>query len=258
MNKYSYYYYSKIQNNTLKIYMSNVYIWMSSGLFLTSLVSWLISKTQLFLKLIFFNKSFIFLIFLAQITTIFLISQKINELSHKTAIFLFTLHSILTGITISSIFLIYTYNSIATTFFISSTMFGIMSIIGCKYKKDLTDIGNISIMLLIGASIATIINFWIKSNFLIWIISYLGILIFCILTAWDTQKIKEIGNNIIINNNEQLIRYSILGALMLYLDFINLYTLIIQILGIKINDINLYNDDENNDLYKNYYDENDY
>lgn len=113
-----------------------------------------------------------------------------------------------------------------------------MSIWGYTFKQDLTKLGNIALMLLIGIIISTLVNIWINSTFIIWITSYIGILSFSILIAWDTQKLKEIGLNISQEHKEQIKKYSILGALMLYLDFINLYLLILKLIGIKLNNKN--------------------
>ncbi len=226
------------EDNALHIYMNNVYGWMSFGLLLTSIIAWYTTKIPLLLKLILENRLFIITILCLQLVIVLTLSNMINKLTTHTATILFIMYSILTGLTMSTIFIVYTYSSIASTFLSTSIMFGIMSIWGYFYKKDLTKIGNIALTLLTGIIISTIINIWLNNKFLMWIISYIGIIIFCILIAWDTQKLKEIGNNILIEHNEQLKRYSILGALMLYLDFINLYILLLRIIGIKLNNSN--------------------
>ncbi len=227
-------YFEKTNKNTLITYISNVYAWMSFGLLITAFTSWYTIKIPFILELIFLNKFFIFILLILQLMIVLILSNSINKLTAKTAIILFILYSILTGLSISSIFLIYTYSSICTSFFITSIMFAIMSIWGYTTKKDLTEIGNLSLMCLIGILISSIINIWLKNSYIIWVTSYISIIIFTILTAWDTQKLKEIGNNIIIKHNDQLKKYSILGALLLYLDFINIYLLILKILGIKL------------------------
>ncbi len=235
-NYYNNNYFEKNNNNNVLItYMSNVYAWMSFGLLLTALTAWYTIKTPLMLELIFLNKFFIFILLILQLMIVLILSNSINKLTAKIAILLFIIYSILTGISISSIFLVYTYSSICTCFFITSIMFAIMSIWGHTTKKDLTKIGNLSLMCLIGILLSSIVNIWLKNSYIIWATSYISIIIFTILTAWDTQKLKEIGNNIIINHNDQLKKYSILGALILYLDFINIYILILKILGIKLN-----------------------
>ncbi len=232
MKKYSYYNYDNT-TSTIYSYINNVYGWMSCGLLLTSFTSWYTTKIPFLLEMIFFNKLFLFTILITQLMVVFLLSNMINRLSANFAITLFMFYSILTGLSISSIFLIYTYTSITTTFLTTSIMFGIMSIWGYSTKQDLTKIGNLALMCLIGIIISTIINIIIQNSYLVLITSYLGILSFSILIAWDTQKLKEIGNYITSEYDEQFRKYSILGALILYLDFINLYLLILKLIGVK-------------------------
>ncbi len=235
MKKYSYNYTYETTTKSLHIYMYNVYSWMSCGLLLTSLIAWYTTKKTFLLEMIFFNKFFLFTIIITQLIVVFILSNMVNKLTANITTTLFIIYCILTGLSISSIFLIYTYSSIATTFISTSIMFSTMSIWGHTTKQDLTKIGNISLMLLIGIIISTIVNIWLQNNLFMLCISYIGIISFSILIAWDTQKLKEIGNNISIEHNEQLRRYSILGALILYLDFINLYLLILKLIGTKIN-----------------------
>ncbi len=247
MEKYSYNFYNSTNSN-IKFYISKVYAWMACGLLITSFISWYITKIPFILEMMFFNRIFLFTILISQIIIVFILSNMINKISVNTAILLFIIYSILTGISISSLFLIYTYSSITISFFVCSLMFSLMSIWGYYSKSDLTKIGNISLILLIGMIISTLINNILKSNLIVWITSYLGILSFCILIAWDTQKLKEIGLNILNNNdnnNEQLKKYSILGALILYLDFINLYLIILKLAGIK----NKNNNNKNKNKY---------
>ncbi len=236
MKKYSYNYYNFTNNNNIKNYINKVYNWMSCGLLITSFISWYITKIPFVLEMIFFNRLFLFTILISQLMIVFILSNMISRISTNSAILLFILYSILTGISISSIFLIYTFTSVTISFLICSLMFMFMSLWGYNSKIDLTKIGNVSLMLLVGTILSTIINSIIKSNLIIWITSYLGIISFCILISWDTQKLKEIGLNIINDKDdydEQLKKYSILGALILYLDFINLYLLILKVSGIK-------------------------
>ncbi len=235
MKKYSYYYYDNSTSISYS-YINNIYGWMSCGLLLTSFTSWYTTKIPFLLEMIFFNKLFLFTLLITQLIVVFMLSNMINRLSANLAITLFMLYSILTGLSISSIFLMYTYTSITTTFLTTSIMFGIMSIWGYNTKQDLTKIGNLSLMCLLGIIISTIINIILQNSYLVWITSYLGILSFSILVAWDTQKLKEIGNYINSEHDEQFRKYSILGALILYLDFINLYLLILKLIGVKLNE----------------------
>ncbi len=233
MKKYSFYTFKDIVKNRYNeyIYLNNVYGWMSSSLLITSLVSWYTSKNKFILEIILFNKIFILLSIITQIIISIILLNTINKINTNVAITLLITYSILTGLNISSIFLIYSYSSITTTFFITSLTFGIMSLWGYITNKDLTKIGNIILMLLIGLTLSTLVNFIFKNPYLSWITSYISIIIFSILIAWDTQKLKEIGNGILIKNKEQIKKYSILGALMLYLDIINLYLILLKIIG---------------------------
>ncbi len=236
MKKYSYNSnFNDLNKNTLFTYMSNVYGWMAFGLLLTSFISWYTTKIPFMLELIFFNKLFIFTLLISQLMIVLILSNSINKLTSQSATILFIIYSIITGLSMSSIFLIYTYSSICTSFLVTSLMFAIMSIWGYITKKDLTKLGNLSLMCLIGIIISSFLNLWLQNSYIIWITSYISVIIFTILTAWDTQKLKEIGNNIILEHKDQLRKYSILGALLLYLDFINIYILILKILGVKIN-----------------------
>ncbi|SQK74050.1 Inner membrane protein YbhL [Tatumella ptyseos] len=141
------------------------------------------------------------------------------------------LYSALTGLTMASIFLVYTYSSIATTFFVTAGMFGAMTLYGYTTKRDLSKMGSLLFMALIGILVASLVNYWLKSPALMWAITYIGVVVFVGLTAYDTQKLKYMGENINIDDKENLRRYSIVGALTLYLDFINLFMMLLRIFG---------------------------
>jgi len=146
------------------------------------------------------------------------------------AITVFMVYSILNGLTMSVIFLVYTSSSISTTFLITAGTFGAMSLYGYYTKKDLTSIGNMAMMALIGIIIASIVNIFLQNEMMYWIISYLGVAVFVGLTAYDTQKLKEIGSRGFANE-EGMEKIAILGALTLYLDFINLFLFLLRIFG---------------------------
>ena len=141
------------------------------------------------------------------------------------------LYSALTGLTLSSIFLVYTYSSIASTFVVAGGMFGVMSLYGYTTKRDLSGFGNMLFMALIGIVLASLVNFWLKSEALMWAVTYIGVIVFVGLTAYDTQKLKNIGEQIDVRDASTLRKYSILGALTLYLDFINLFLMLLRIFG---------------------------
>jgi FtsH-binding integral membrane protein len=146
------------------------------------------------------------------------------------AISVFLLYAILNGLTMSVIFLVYTSESIASTFYITAGTFAAMSLYGYYTKKDLTSIGNMAMMALIGIIIASIVNMFFHNEMMYWIITYLGLAIFVGLTAYDTQKLKQIGSNG-FEYEESMEKIAILGALTLYLDFINLFLFLLRIFG---------------------------
>ena len=157
------------------------------------------------------------------------VSARIMSLSFTTATGLFMLYSLLNGLTLSVLFAVYTRSSIASTFFITAGTFGAMSLYGYFTKKDLSSWGNILIMAVIGLIIASVVNMFMQSSMMYWIITYAGVLIFVGLTAYDTQKIKQMLANQEIN--EQTQKLALLGALSLYLDFINLFLYLLRIFG---------------------------
>jgi len=142
----------------------------------------------------------------------------------------FLIYAVLNGLTMSIIFLIYTSNSIATTFYVTAGTFGAMRLYGYYTKKDLTSLGNMAMMALIGIIIASIVNMFLQNDMMYWIITYLGVAVFVALTAYDTQKLKELGSRG-FTNDESMEKTSILGALTLYLDFINLFLFLLRIFG---------------------------
>ncbi|KAF0861035.1 membrane protein [Mixta calida B021323] len=215
----------------LQTYMAQVYGWMTCGLLLTAFISWYAANTPAVMELVFANRVTFIGLIIAQLAVVFVLSGLVHKLSGAVATGLFMLYSALTGLTLASIFLAYTYASIASTFFITAGMFGVMSFWGYTTKRDLSKMGSILFMALIGLLLASLVNFWLKSPALMWAITYIGVLVFVGLTAWDTQKLKAIGEQIDVRDKENLRRYSIMGALTLYLDFINLFLMLLRIFG---------------------------
>ena len=156
----------------------------------------------------------------------------IHKLSSYNAILLFLLYAVLNGLTFSVIFLVYTSESISSTFLITAGTFGAMSAYGFFTKKDLTKIGSLAMMALIGIIIASVVNMFFKNEMIHWIITYLGVAIFVGLTAYDTQKLKSIAANG-FENEESMEKSAIIGALTLYLDFINLFLFLLRIFGTR-------------------------
>ncbi|WP_226569337.1 Bax inhibitor-1/YccA family protein [Mangrovibacter yixingensis] len=224
---------SIVQNTRtgLQTYMAQVYGWMTCGLLLTAFVAWYAAATPAVLMFVFSSQLIFFGLIIAQLALVFVLSGMVHKLSGAMATTLFMLYSALTGLTLSSIFVAYTYSSIASTFIVTGGMFGVMSLYGYTTKRDLSKFGSMLFMALIGIVLASVVNIWLKSTALMWAVTYIGVVVFVGLTAWDTQKLKSIGSQIDTRDSTNLRRYSIMGALTLYLDFINLFLMMLRILG---------------------------
>ena len=208
-----------------------VYIWMSLALCITGLTALIIANNNDIMYSLLQNEAMFWGILIAELVLVFVLAGRINKLSMGTATFLFILYSILNGVTMSLIFIIYTESSIASTFFVTAGTFGAISIYGYATKKDLSSWGSILIMGLIGIIIASIVNIFMASETLYWIISYAGVLIFVGLAAYDTQKIKKAILDPNVEVNESLNKIALMGALKLYLDFVNLFLHLLRIMG---------------------------
>ena len=209
--------------------MSQVYAWMTAGLLITGAVAAYTANSLWLLQLIFGNPFGIWVLFIAQIGMVLGLSAGIGRLAPGVATTLFIVYAALNGLTMAAIFLVYTRASIASTFFITASTFGVMSLYGYTTKRDLTRIGSLLFMALIGLILASLVNFFLKSTALYWIITYAGVLIFVGLVAWDTQKIKRLSMHATDETSAR--RIAILGSLMLYLDFINLFLFLLRIFG---------------------------
>ena len=215
----------------LQTYMAQVYGWMTVGLLLTAFVAWYAANSAAVMELLFTNRIFLIGLVIAQLALVIVLSAMIQKLSAGVTTMLFMLYSALTGLTLSSIFIVYTAASIASTFVVTAGMFGAMSLYGYTTKRDLSGFGNMLFMALIGIVIASLVNFWLKSEALMWVVTYIGVIVFVGLTAYDTQKLKNMGEQIDTRDTSNLRKYSILGALTLYLDFINLFLILLRIFG---------------------------
>lgn len=212
------------------LYMTKVYNWMALALFVTGIVAYITATTPQMINYIVSSKLLFYGLILGELGLVIYLTAAIRKMSQTTAIASFLIYSVLNGLTLSVIFLVYTTSSISTTFFVTAGTFAAMSFYGYTTKKDLTSIGNMAFMALIGIIIASIVNFFLKSEMMYWIITYLGVAIFVGLTAYDTQKLKEIGSRG-FSDQENMEKMSVLGALTLYLDFINLFLFLLRILG---------------------------
>ena len=211
-------------------FMQKVYLWMTFALTLTGFVAYRTTQSEFLLELI-FSSSFGFIgLILVELALVFWISSGIQRMSSNMAIGLFLLYSVLNGMTLSVLLIAYTGASVASTFFITAGMFGAMSIYGYTTKQDLSSWGNLLFMALFGLILASVVNIFLQSSGLYWLISYIGVLVFVGLTAYDTQKIKQLAAQVIVES-EVGRKVAILGALTLYLDFINMFIFMLRILG---------------------------
>lgn len=211
--------------------MRNVYIWMTLGLAITGVVAWGTAQNTQLVRTLAQNNGFLILM-LVEVGLVFFLAARIMKMSPATATIAFAAYSALNGVTMSFIFLAYTSQSIATTFFITAGMFGAMSIFAFVTRKDLSSWGSYLFMALIGVIIASLVNFFLRSEALSYLISYVGVLLFMGLTAYDTQRIKRMSDAMGENMSEpNYIRLSIMGALKLYLDFINMFLFLLRIFG---------------------------
>ena len=213
-------------SSRVQTYMSHVYGWMAVGLFLTAFVAWFASTNY---ELLVFLSRIMWVLLIAEIGLVFAISGMINRLSGATATTLFMLYSVLNGCTFSIYFIIYTSSSIASVFFITAAMFSALAVYGYTTKRNLSGLGSFLFMGLIGIVIASLVNIFLQSAPLMWAITYIGVFVFAGLTAYDTQKLKEFGVNLSQDDQNMFRRYVILGALTLYLDFINLFIMLLRI-----------------------------
>lgn len=209
----------------------NVYLWMTLALIITAVTAVLVASSSSFVYTIVTNRILFYGLLIGELALVWILAANINKLSFQTATIMFVGYSILNGVTLSIIFLAFTASSIALTFFVTAGTFGAMALYGTITKRDLSSLGNILIMALFGLIIASIANWFLKSETFYWIITYVGVIIFVGLTAYDAQKIKEMiranGNEI----NETSQKIALMGALSLYLDFINLFLYLLRIFG---------------------------
>ncbi len=223
--------YSKdMETTAVQSFITRVYGWMAIGLAITGFVAmWVASSPQL-INLI-YSRQIVFIgLIIIELILVARLVRIIQRITSQRASLIFVFYSILNGLTLSAIFLVYTQESLASTFLITAGTFGVTSLYGYLTKTDLTKLGNLLFMALIGLIIASLINWFLKSEMLYWITTYAGVLIFVGLTAYDTQKIKKIGA-LTNGASEEGKKASIIGALTLYLDFINMFLFLLRIFG---------------------------
>lgn len=216
--------------STFKVLMRKVYLWMTLALMITGITAAGVANSPNILALIYSSQVVMWGIIIAEFGLVIYISARLEKLSLSTATTLFALYSILNGVMLSSIFLLYSTAIISKVFFITAGTFGVTALYGYATKKDLSSLGNILFMALIGLVIATVVNVFMKSAMFDLTLSYIGVIIFVGLTAWDSQKIKHMMM-VQQDADESAQKLALIGALSLYLDFINLFLYLLRIFG---------------------------
>ena len=209
--------------------MSKVYLWMTLALVVTGMTAYYVASSPAILYAIVSNQIAFWGLFIGELVLVFVLSSRILSLSFVTASLMFVIYSIMNGVFVSFILLAYTEQSIATTFLITAGTFGAMSLFGFVTKRDLSAMGRILFMLLIGLLIATVVNIFMKAEGLALILNYAGVVIFVGLTAYDTQSIKQMLQE--HGDKEGAEKIALLGSLSLYLDFINLFIYLLRFFG---------------------------
>ena len=217
--------FSQSQETVFSNFMQRVYQWMAMGLALTGLMAFITISNIPLMRFLLGGGMWLF--FIAELGIVIWLSASIQKISAQAATLGFLIYSVLNGMTLSGIFLLYTHASISSTFFITAMTFAGVSVYGWVTKQDLTSIGSFCAMALWGVIIASIVNIFFHAPAFYWILSYCGVAVFIGLTAYDTQRLKAIHQNM-PNAPEQL---AIFGALMLYLDFINMFLFLLRIFG---------------------------
>ncbi|UKK51636.1 Bax inhibitor-1/YccA family protein [Prevotella sp. E13-17] len=210
--------------------MRKVYVWMSLALVITALAAYGVATNPVMTEILLSNPVLMWGIVGAELLLVIGLGAGVNKMSLTVATTLFIVYSILNGVMLSSIFFIYSLGSITTVFLITASTFGVMSLYGYVTQKDLTSWGRLLMMALIGLIIATIVNVFVASPGLTLIASYVGVLVFVGLTAYDTQRIKQMFLTA-PDAGEHMQKYALLGALNLYLDFVNLFLYLLRIFG---------------------------
>lgn len=212
------------------VLMRKVYVWMSFALAITAITAYGVAHSQALITMLYSNSAVMWGLIIAELALVVGLSAAINRLSLTTATLMFTVYSVLNGAMLSSIFLVYSQTVITQVFLITAATFATMAAIGYFTKSDLSSLGRILFMALIGLIIATVVNIFLKSSGLDMILSYVGVLVFVGLTAYDSQKIKQmLANSYEVSEGTQ--KLALLGSLTLYLDFVNMFLYLLRIFG---------------------------
>ena len=218
-------------SNSLTACLLNVYWWMAFALLISATSAYLVGTSEEMLKLFIKNPLMFWVAILVEFGLVIAISAGINRMAAATATALFILYAAVNGLTLSFIFAEYSTEAIVTTFAVTAGTFGVMAVIGTVTKKDLTSLGNLFFMALLGLIIASVVNLFCASSTLYWICTYAGVLIFVGLTAYDANKIKMMYIQAGTDDRETVRKIAVIGALELYLDFVNLFLDLLRIFG---------------------------
>ncbi len=210
-------------------FMYATYLWMGVGLFVTGLVAMLVASSSTLLSLFYYNRVLLFGVMIAELVLVFYLASRITKMEYSKARNLFLLYAALNGVSMAGIFVVYAQSTIASAFFVTAGTFGVMCLYGYITKADLSRFGNILFMALIGIVIASVVNMFVASSMVAKLINYVGVLLFCAITAYDTQYLKRVALS--TNDESSLLKLSIYGALKLYLDFINMFIFILRIMS---------------------------
>ncbi|MBR6234665.1 MAG: Bax inhibitor-1/YccA family protein [Spirochaetales bacterium] len=211
--------------------LKNVYLWMTAGLLLTTVVAYAIGSNQQLLSRL-YSTGAIYILLIAQLVIVFMLSMRIQKMSSMSAIAWFAVYSICTGAMLSAVIAVYAKAVIARAFLTTALMFAFMSVYAMTTKRDLSRMGNILVMAIIGMLVASLVNLFLRSEAIYYALSYVGVAVFCGLTAWDTQKIMRLNDEYGYGIDEEtFVKLSIICALQLYLDFINIFLYLLRIFG---------------------------
>lgn len=222
----------RVATESIMSFIYLVYGWMALALSITAAISYYISTNPAIYSYLFSSPGLPMLLFIAQLGLVIALSAMINRLSYTAAVVLFILYAAMLGITLSTIFFVYTSGSIYATFFVTAGTFGIMAVYGFVTKTDLTAIGSFCLMALLGLIVGSLVNMFLQNQVMDYVLSAVGVLLFTALTAYDMQKIKQLAYNDTSDENTRS-KLALLGALTLYLDFVNLFLYMLKFMGKK-------------------------
>ncbi|HET7539054.1 MAG TPA: Bax inhibitor-1/YccA family protein [Polyangiaceae bacterium] len=209
-------------------FFRKVYGYMAGGLFATGVTALVVASSEVLVNAILANRIVFFGLLIAELIMVLAFSKVVQSLSTPAAAAFFFAYAVLNGLTMSIIFMIYTASSIASTFFVTGGTFAALSAYGYATKRDLTGVGSFAMMGLIGLIIASIVNIFLNSPMIYWLTTFVGVIVFVGLTAYDTQKLKQFA---LVSGREEQSKVALQGALMLYLDFINLFLYLLRLFG---------------------------